>query len=59
VPVICSVEAGVRMALAVGGLGLRKPADGPYAATPTVETVGLDAALAAAFSSAGHDRERI
>jgi Asp/Glu/hydantoin racemase len=59
VPVICSVEAGVRMALAVGGLRLRKPAGGPYAAPPPVETVGLDAALAAAFSGAGDDRERI
>ena len=59
VPVICSVEAGVRMALAVGGLGLRKPAGGPYALPPPVETVELDAVLAAAFSSAGHDRERI
>lgn len=47
VPVIDSVGAAVKAAEALGGLGPVKARSGSYARTPAVETVGLDAALAA------------
>ena len=47
VPVLCSVEAGVRMLLAVVGLGAAKAPVGSLAAPSPVVTVGLSASLAA------------
>lgn len=50
VPVICSLEAGLRAASAVARLGAAKPRSGSLAPTPAVETVGLRPALAARFA---------
>jgi Asp/Glu/hydantoin racemase len=43
VPVICSVEAGVRLAVAMAGMRLRKPSIGAYAPTPSPLPFASDA----------------
>lgn len=50
VPVLCSVEAGVRAALAAAGCRPRKAAAGSFAPTPPVESTGLSPALARLLS---------
>lgn len=52
VPVICSVEAGVLAVTALMRLGLAQPARGSHARTPSVESIGLDPALAALLGGA-------
>lgn len=57
VPVLCSVEAGLRTALALAALGPGKPRAGSLAHPPPVEAVGLAPGLAAALGGrrpAGH-----
>ena len=46
VPVLCSLEAGVRVTLAVAGLRLGKAVCGSLARPPAIESVGLSEALA-------------
>jgi Asp/Glu/hydantoin racemase len=46
VPVICSLEAGLRATLAAASLGLAKAASGSLARTPAVPSVGLSPSLA-------------
>lgn len=52
VPVLCSVEAGMRAAIAVAGLGASKARTGSFAPTPAVDTVGLAPALARLMGAA-------
>ncbi len=47
VPVLCSLEAGVRMTIAAASLAPRKPGTGSLASPPSIESVGLSAALSA------------
>lgn len=47
VPVICSLEAGLRLTLAAASLGAGKALTGSLARTPPVPSVGLSDALAA------------
>lgn len=47
VPVLCSLEAGVRMTIAAASLTLRKACKGSLAMPPSIESVGLSKALAA------------
>ena len=53
VPVICSLEAGLRAAVAAAGLHAAKPTSGSLAATPTVASVGLSPALARMLEAGG------
>ena len=46
VPVLCSLEAGLRATVAVAGLRPRKAAAGSLARPPAIESVGLSGALA-------------
>jgi Asp/Glu/hydantoin racemase len=47
VPVLCSLEAGIQMTLAAASLAPRKAGRGSLAAPPSIESVGLAAALSA------------
>ncbi len=49
VPVLCSLEAGLRATLALAGFRPGRPRAGSLAATPPVETIGLSPALSRGF----------
>jgi allantoin racemase len=53
VPVICSVEAGVRMTLAQAALRLDKAGSGSLAPTPPVESAGLSETLTGLLAGTG------